>query len=245
MSGTAFADQFAFISPGTVTWNGVYVNPYVAKDLTQPQDNPLTIYCDDWNSDFSGTPTWTGNIYTLTAGNLSHFKFGNTTQNYSMTLLPNNQLSAALSSTPATFNRYLEAAWLDDQWRLAALNHTGTDDMQRKLAAAMWTLFVDAAHVGSPLSGPTTGLIGAINSSGFGPSVYQYLQDAQNAVAGGYNAAGWDVIVPVGTNSNGESMQEFLVYGFSGNTVPEPSAVILLGTVIGYLGLKMRRKIKP
>ncbi|MCU1336779.1 MAG: hypothetical protein JWO19_2360 [Bryobacterales bacterium] len=244
MSGNAFADQFSFLSPGNVTWNGVYVNPYLANDNTQPQNNPLTIYCDDWNTDFSGNPTWNANVYTLTAGNASHFKYGNTTPNYNVTLLANNQLSATLSSTPTPFNRYLEAAWLDDQWRNAVANHTGTDDMQRKLAAAMWTLFVDSAHVGSPLSDPTSGLIGAINSSGFGPSVYQYLQNAQTAVAGGYNAAGWDVIVPVGQNSNGESMQEFLVYGFSGNTVPEPSAVILLGTIIGYLALKLRNNGK-
>jgi len=244
ISGTAFADQFSFLSPGSVTWNGVYVNPYQAKDNTQPQNNPLTIYCDDWNTDFSGTPTWNANVYTLTAANATYFKYGNTTPNYNVTLLANNQLSAALSATPTPFNRYLEAAWLNDQWRTAVINHTGTDDMQRKLAAAMWTLFVDAAHVGSPLSDPTSGLIGAINSSGFGPSVYQYLQNAQTAVAGGYKAAGWDVIVPIGKNSNGEYMQEFLVYGFSGNTVPEPSAVILLGTVMGYLGLRFRKNSK-
>jgi len=254
IGGNAFADQFSFLGPGTVTWNGVYVNPYTARDNTQQQNTILTIYCDDWNTDFSGTPTWNGDVYTITAGNASHFKYGTTTPNYNVTLLPNNQLSAALSTTPTPFNRYLEAAWLNDQWRTAVNNHTGTDDMQRKLAAAMWTLFVDAAHVGSPLSDPTSGLIGAINSSGYGLSVYQYLQNAQTAIAGGYNAAGWDVIVPIGTNSNGEYMQEFMVYGFSGTTVPggqnplgpvpEPGTVILLGTVMGYLGLRFRKRAK-
>src|SRR5580765_8079415 len=116
LSGNAFADQFVFLSPGSVTWNGVYVNPYVAKDNTQPQGN-LTIYCDDWNTDFSGNPTWNADVYTLTAGNVSHFKYGNTTPNYNVTLLANNHLSAELSATPTPFNRYLEAAWLDDQWR--------------------------------------------------------------------------------------------------------------------------------
>jgi len=38
-------------------------------------------------------------------------------------------------------------------------------------------------------------------------------------------------------------MQEFLVHGFSGQTgVPEPSALILFGTVLGSLGLARFRK---
>ena len=251
MSGSAFADQFSFLSPGSITWNGVYVNPYLANDNTQTAQNPLTIYCDDWNTDFSGNPTWNAKVYALTTGNASAFKYGNTNPNYNVTLLGNNQLSASPSLSPSPFDRYLEAAWLDEQWENELVNPndnaTVKADVQRKLAAAVWTLFVDTAHVGTPLSDPTSGLIGAINASGYGPSVYQYLQDAQTAVAGGYNAAGWDVIVPVGTNSNGEAMQEFLVHPFSGNigltsVVPEPSALILLGTVIGYLGFTKFRK---
>ena len=120
---------------------------------------------------------------------------------------------------------------------------------QKELAAAAWTLFVDAGHV--------AGLIGAINNSSdtIGPITYHYADDvfsylaqAQAAVLpdGPFNGAGWDVIVPVGINSNGGPMQEFLVHGFSGNTsVPEPSGILLLGTVIGYLcltGVRGRRR---
>src|ERR1035437_5867554 len=47
VSGSASADEFYFSDPGTVTWNGVYVNPYSANNTTQPAHNPLTIYCDD------------------------------------------------------------------------------------------------------------------------------------------------------------------------------------------------------
>jgi hypothetical protein len=242
MASSAFADSFTFTSPGNITWNGVYVNPYSARDNTQMQN--LTIYCDDWNTDFSGTPNWNANVYALTAGNASNFKYGNTTPNYNVSLIAGNQLSAALSATPTPFNRYLEAAWLDDQWRNQLLLPNPDTTIQKKLAAAVWTLFVDSAHVGSPLSDPTSGLIGAINTSGYATDVYNYLQAAQTAVAGGYTAAGWDVIVAVGPNSNGEQMQEFLVRGFSGDTVPEPNAVILLGTLVGFLALtKFRHKL--
>ena len=73
---SASADSFTFTNAGNVTWNGVYVNPYQAVDNTHPEHNPLTIYCDDWNTDFSGYPTWDATVYTLTADNVSHFKYG-------------------------------------------------------------------------------------------------------------------------------------------------------------------------
>jgi hypothetical protein len=235
VSGGAFADQMYFVSPGTTTWNGVYVNPYLANDNTQPANNPLTIYCDDWNTEFSGNPTWNADIYALTASNVSNFKYGNTTSNYNVTL-NNNQLSAASSSIPTPFNRYLEAAWLDDQF-----SNSSSTDTQIEIAAAEWLLFVDSAHVG--------GLVSGINSSGYATAVYDDLQAAQNAVTtGGYLAPGWDVIVPVG---NSFAMQEFLVKGLSGGTgplgptngtVPEPSAVILLGTVAGFFVTRLRGK---
>lgn len=226
VSGSAFADTFQFLSGGTTVWNNIYVNPYTARDTTPGHGSEvLTIYCDDWNTEFSGTPPWTGNVYDLTSANLSHFRYGNTTQNYSF-ILANSKLSASLSSAPTPFNRYLEAAWLDEQWEKELKNHPNnpSTDTQIKLAAAAWTLFVDEGHV--------NGLVGRINSSGYAPDVLKYLNDANDAVAGGYTAAGWDVIVP-----EGKDMQEFLVHA------PEPGAVILLGTVAGFLGLtKLRRK---
>jgi hypothetical protein len=244
LSGNAFADQFYFTSSGSVTWNNVYVTPYQANDNTHPQNNPLTIYCDDWNTEFSGNPTWNANIYALTAGNVGNFKYGNTTQNYDVDINPSasgDYLSVYSSSIPDAFDRYLEAAWLDEQWQNAVIGGTSTTTMQIGIAAAMWTLFVDSSNVGGPLSDPTSGLIGAINSTGYADAVYGYLKAAQAKVAGGYTAAGWDVIVPEG---NSFPMQEFLVHDFSGDTsVPEPSAIILLGTVAGLLGgLRFRRK---
>ena len=238
LTGSASADSFTFTSAGSVTWNGVYVNPYQANDNTQTQHNPLTIYCDDWNTDFSGYPTWNATVYSLTASNVTNFKYGNTTSDY-IIALNSGHLSATLETSPPAWSplqRYLEAAWLDDQWRNVIGTSAATADTQIKLAAAVWTLFVDAAHVGSPLTDPNSGLIGAINNSGYATDVYNYLQEAQTAVTtGGYTAAGWDVIVP--DAGNGFAMQEFLVHA------PEPSAVILLGTVVGVLGLtKFRRK---
>jgi hypothetical protein len=224
--GSALADQFYFQSAGNVTWSGVYVNPYVALDLTTPQ-NPLLIYCDDWNTDFSGNPTWNANVYALTANNVSNFRYGNTTVNYDFTLHTNqagDSLTAYSSTTPDAFTRYLEAAWLDNQFQTLG----GSAQTQIGIAAAEWTLFVDSNHV--------AGLVNAINSTGYADAVYNYLQQAQNAVAAGYSAPGWDVMVPVG---NSFPMQEFLVDA----PVPEPAAIILLATVAALLAfIGMRRK---
>jgi len=41
MRCSAFADEFYFVSPGTTTWNGVYVNPFQANENTQTLNNPL------------------------------------------------------------------------------------------------------------------------------------------------------------------------------------------------------------
>jgi len=220
LSGTAFADQFYFVSPGSVIWNGVYVTPYTANDNTTHQNN-LTIYCDDWNTDFSGNPTWNANVYALTAANVPDFKYGGVTSDYSLTL---NSNTLSYASNPANaFDLYLEVAWLDDQLRTTNPNAT----QQTELAAAMWTLFVNDSNV--------AGLVGAINNSGFATDVFNDLAAAKLAVSQGYNAAGWDVIVP---EDNNFPMQEFLVY----DGVPEPSAVVLLATIGGLLVLMTLRR---
>ena len=228
LSGSAFADQFYFSSPGTVTWDGVYVNPYQANDNTHPQNNPLTIYCDDWNTEFSGNPTWNADVYALTPGNVPNFKYGQIASDYSLSL-SGGVLGDSVDSSVNVYDLYLEAAYLDQemQTELASGDSTANKQLEQiEYSDAEWTLFVNSANV--------DGLVGAINSSGFAGDVYSDLVGARTAVAGGFNAAGWDVLVPV---DNSFGMQEFLV------STPEPSAVILLVSIAGLLGFaKFRRK---
>lgn len=240
----AYADQFYFVSPGSTIWDNAYINSYTANDNSQSGHNPITVFCDDWNTDFSGNPTWNANVYTLTAANLSNLRFGNDTDTYNVTDNgsggPSDYLSITKDGSSDQFTRYLEAAWLDEQWLNAVGTPSATATMQIELAAAQWTLFVDSANVGGPNSDPTNGLIGAINASGFADGVSTYLQEARAAVMGGYDAQGWDVIVPA---DNSVPMQEFLTRDAL-SAVPEPNAIFLLLTVIACLAFPIGRHLR-
>ncbi len=239
LTGSAFADTFQFDNAGSVVWDNVFVNPYTAHQTVltssgyQEIGGALTIYCDDWNTDFSGTPAWNASVYALNSSNLSNLKYGSdTTQTYNLTLSANVISATASNNNPDPLDRYLEAAYLDSLWQAELLKASPSTAVQQELAAAAWTLFVDPNHV--------AGLINAINDttnpSGFATAVYDDVQDANTAVtSNGFTGQGWEVITPT---SNSFPMQEFLVY------TPEPGALILFGTVIAILGGTIRRKIR-
>ena len=109
--------------------------------------------------------------------------------------------------------------------------HPADNTAQEEFAATNWLLFVNSANV--------AGLVGTINNSGsaFATAVYNDLSNAQSVVTGGgFNGADWDVIVP---GNNSFPMQEFLMDPLP---TPEPSAFILLGSVVGFLGLMEFRR---
>ena len=233
VSGSAFADDtFYFASPGSNVWDGVYVNPYTANETSPQTINGLPIYCDDWNTEFSGNPTWNATVLALTPGNVQYFKYGTVTSD-AVSVLSGVLVNSPFSTT--AYDLYLGAAYLDQ-----LMQETSDATTQQELSAAEWLLFVTSANAG----GPTSGLIGAINSgSAFESAVAGYLEDAQTDYSP-TDANGWDVITPVGNDNYGGPMQEFLTPD-SGqlSQVPEPSAVILLGTIAGLLGLtKLRRR---
>ncbi len=206
LSSGAFADNFYFPSNGggNVTWNGVYVNPYSANDTTTGQ-NALTIFCDDWNTDFTPPVGWTGTVYALTAANVPSLKYGNVTPSDVFDVTDSSHtLSYSNPATVNAYQRYLEAAWLDNLYQTLLAQGPVDSTTQIEIDAAQWTLFVDPSHV--------AGLVGAINSSGYADAVNTYLTEAQdallpNAPGGPWTAPGWDVIVP----ASGVAMQEFLV----------------------------------
>src|ERR1035437_1718409 len=148
----AFADSMTFTNPGSNVWAGVYVNPYTGLDTNTNQ--VLTLYCDDYNTEFSGNPTWDANIAPLVPG--GNFLFSNVTSVYNFTL---DNTSNDVQWTPAVtvnatdiYFRYLEAAYL-----FGRIHNTMDATTKQQLSAAAWSLFVNSGSVGT--------LASAINNS--------------------------------------------------------------------------------
>src|ERR1035441_2380004 len=110
----AFADSMTFTDPGSNAWQGVYVNPYTGLDNTN--DKSLTLFCDDYNTEFSGNPTWIANIAPLAPG--GNFLFSSVTFSsvYDFTFdSSHDKIQATLDTAlnfPGAYYLYLEAAVL-------------------------------------------------------------------------------------------------------------------------------------
>jgi len=238
-SCAAFADQMQFESPGSNIWwtsagpyAGVYISPYTALDVTT--NKTLSIYCLDYNDEIAPPFNWDANLWQLKPGNLSHLQFGSMTQAYNLGDTAGT-ITSVLSSaplTPGSYDRYLEAAWLFT--RSAA---TSDPTAQTEFQVAAWSLFVNSGSVGA--------FIANINDSGtgFANAVYNDVNSAQFAVSHGWAGSGWSAVTMDPTwdqvHYGNVPVQEFLEY----NATPEPSALILFGTIAAVLFcIVMRRK---
>jgi hypothetical protein len=182
---------------------------------------------------------------------------------------PNAGHSVDLTASSSAYTRYQEAAWLFANILAAQPSADVTSSVISQVAA--WDLFVESRDLSqltsaiqsynSPNSlytfnnyvysndnyatAPTTSTITGLE---FEDAVDEALNAAQNAVVNegwatsGY-MANWNLVTgdPVWTEANvGRPVQEFLT---DPPPVPEPSAMILLATVLVALGLVRRRKV--
>ena len=237
---TAFADDtIYFSSPGNNVWQGVYVNPYVGVDLSQTPATTLTLFCDDYNTEFSGNPTWEATINPLDPSNVGDFLYGTINTAYDFTYSSgNDQISGSLVAVSDPYYLYLQAAFLFDVVsELEGQTQTQTRLVdEQELSAAAWTLFVDSNNY--------TQLTNAINNSGstFASDVAFDLRWAEQEAGTPLNpnsaiGSGWSVVTP----APGYVMQEFLTYS-PPIVTPEPASMFLLGFVLLGCGRGLARR---
>jgi hypothetical protein len=215
-AGTAFADNMAdhmaFQSPSSQSnaWQGYWTSPYLVTDLSSGES--LTVYCLDFNHEVAPPIYWDAYIRPLNEVNLSFFLYG---------------------SLSDAFQRYEAAGWLFEAIRTLPL----TANQETEYQAAAWKLFVDGSH--EPVLTPKIHDTG----SQFETDVTSLYNKALTEGPKTLEQTEWFVVTVdpdwEALNQPGVPVQEFLIYR-GASSVPEPAAIVLLATVAGLLGLRMR-----
>jgi hypothetical protein len=214
MGGTAFADELVFqnISSQSTVWQGYYTSPYLVLDKSVPPSGELlTVYCLDFNHEVAPPFEWDATIRPLDPGDVSHFQYG---------------------ASAGAWQRYAAAAWLFQ--KIQALP-ADANLMETEYQVAAWKLFVDGnreALLNSKIT--NTGATFATEVT----SLFNQALGAASSIQ-----PGWFVVTTdpdwATQYHNGVPVQEFLIHR-DVPPVPEPAAILLLATVAGLLGLRMR-----
>jgi hypothetical protein len=218
-AGTAFADHMAFqsISSQSNIWQGYYTSPYLVMDESVPPSGELlTVYCLDFNHEVAPPYAWDANINPLDPAYVGSFQYG---------------------STAGAWQHYAAAAWLFTAIGQLQVDKPADANLKEtEYQVAAWKLFVDASHEAV--------LNSKIHATGtaFETDVSDLYSEAL-AAAASLQTQNWFVVTVdpdwETDHQRGVPVQEFLIHR-EPPSVPEPAAILLLATVVGLLGLRMR-----
>lgn len=187
---------------------------YVSPYVAQVKgsNQTLLLYCIDFNHEVAPPNEWTANIQVLDAANVPGLQYG--------------------SALPAA------AAWVDYEaasWLIVQMANISPLDPNRLhdagvLQYAAWKIFLLPANVS--VFDASENAVGG----NFANAVNTAYANAFAAVTGGYKPTGWRVVTPVPAGTPG-STQEFLT-----PDTPEPSALVLLVTLLGIVAILGRNR---
>ena len=266
LQAVGFCDQMVFVDvngpkPGGAPFPGVayggsyYVSPYYGKDLTTGQSNIL-LFCLDFDHEINFGQEWTSTIHSVPSTQAgfnaaaSTFQFGNVPNGSSgptfVQPTPSGQ-TIALNS----WQRYQVATRLFGQ-ELSLLGPTlqsTSSAFARDRAVyqyAVWEVFLENNYtVGGVTDNYYNDFMASFNAIGnadlnFKADVKAVLDEA----LANYSTADldeWTVVSTAPANTPG-SAQEFLSRSFA--VSPEPSSIVLLGTMILLGANRLRRKVR-
>lgn len=267
--GCLAADDLKWGGTYAQTWSGFGTSPYTANDSAR---GVLTIFCLDFNDEIAPPMEWQATIRPLTSTNVQDYAQFGGSYGQGITAVPfaftgdtpsSGAHSVDLSMSSDPYTRYLEAAWLFSNIK-SALVPPGDTASEIISQVAAWDLFVDSSHKNTlaadiqntggtytfknylsssdGYASPPT--IASISPLSFEEAVDEALKAAQDAVVTQHWATSsyfddWRIVTgdPSFVTVYGRPVQEFLT-----TSVPEPSAIVLLTTVIAVLGFARRRK---
>ena len=257
-TGVLLADNLDFTvngSPYDATGFGgyYYISPYYAHDNTT--GNNLTMFCLDFDHEINTPENYDANIHAIPGSSTSFSGVANQFQFGAVTDLSNFADTYGVLTGASIYQRYEAAVWLVSHEMAelnalggAAVNSFAGHQIRAKYQYAAWELFVyqgsDSAMLASSLAAVGANAYG----SSFGADVGSELTAAITAAKNGaVSLVGWAVVSPVPVGQP-NSLQEFLSPVSSADVapVPEPSAILMLGTVglaIGALLFRRRQSV--